>query len=122
MYYIYLPDENWREMEPQENMLFHIKYIDLEGKQQNFYLITSIQTHCKELGTILGIEQGTLNGLDEKHRGDMKSFCKAVLDTWITRAQGKYPVTWNGLLDALKDAQLGGIAMKLEKALKLFYQ
>ena len=70
---------------------------------------------------MLGIEQSTLDGLDKDH-DDMKSFCKAILDTWITRAQGKYPVTWGGLLDALKDAQLGGIAMKLERALKLFYQ
>ena len=103
-------------------MLFHIKYSDLEGEEQSFHLIDEIQADCERLGTILGLGHSTLNGFDNRHRGDMPKFCKTVLHTWITRAQGKYSVTWGGLLDALKDAQLGGIATSLEKALDLFYQ
>ena len=113
------PGENWRELEPQEDMLYHIKYTDEEGNEQNFYLIGKIQTKCKKLGTILGIEQSTLDSFDIKYRGDMEDFCKTVLHTWITEAPGKYSVTWGGLLKALGDAQLGGIATKLETALKL---
>ena len=97
-------------------MLYHIKYTDKERNEQNFYLI---QTKCKKLGTILRIEQGTLDSFDIKYRGDMESFCKTALHIWITRALGKCSVTWGGLLEALKDAQLGGIATKLEAALKL---
>lgn len=118
----YPPGENWREIEPPEDMLFHITYTDSKGKEQNFNLITNIQTDCEELGTMLGIEQSTLNGFHSKYRGDMKIFCKAVLDIWIKRRQGKYPATWGGLVKALRDVQLGGIATKLEKALELFYQ
>ena len=105
-----------------EEMLFHFKYINFEGQEQNFYLIRDIQASCKVLGTILGIDSGTLKGLDIMHRGDMPSFCKDILDTWMMRAPENYPVTWVGLLNALKDADLKGIATNLENALELFYK
>ena len=109
-------------MEPKEEMLFRIPYTDSGGKEQCFCLIEEIQTKCKKLGTILGIGQSILDGFEERHRGNMENFCKTVLHTWMTRENKNYPVTWNGLLEALRHAQLGGIATRLEDTLELFYQ
>lgn len=109
-------------MQPAEEMLFHFKYINFEGQEQNLYLIRDIQASCKVLGTILGIDSGTLKGFDILHRGDMPSLCKDILDTWMMRAPENYPVTWGGLLDALRNADLKRIATNLEKALELFYK
>ena len=116
------PGERWRDKQPTEKMLSHFKYISFEGQEQSVHLIRDIQASCKVLGTILGIDSGTLKGLDIKHRGDMPNFCQDILDTWMMQAPDNYPVTWGGLLDALKDADLKGIAANLEKALELFYK
>lgn len=109
-------------MKPEGKKLYSIIYTDLEGKEQSFHLIDKIQADCARLGTILGLEYNTLKGIDKEYRSDMPGFCNEILQKWITRAKGEHSVTWSGLLDALKAAQLGGIATDLEKALDLFYQ
>lgn len=103
-------------------MLVHFKYIDLEGQKQDFRLIQDIQADCKTLGKILGVEHGTLERLNEKHRGDLQDICNDVLHIWIVQDLGYYRVTWGGLLEALRDAELQGIAKDLEKAMNLFYK
>ena len=73
------------------------------------------------LGRLLGIEHETLQGIQRQQREDPVPVCTSILDTWITRAEGPYQITWGGLLDALRDARLGGIADDLEKALEHYY-
>lgn len=119
--HVHPPGEYWKEREPTALLLSHIKYIDSEGQEQHFRLIREIQADCKQLGLHLGVDSGTLKGLDKQHRGIMEDFCADVLEIWKVRARGYYPVTWGGLLDALEDADLKIIAKKLQKALVLFY-
>ena len=112
--------KSWKQLAPKERMLFFIEYETSEGNEE-FYFITKIQTKCMSLGDILGIEHETLQGIQGQHQKNPVPVCSSILDTWITRAEGPYEITWGGLLDALRDARLGGIANDLENALEHYY-
>ena len=98
-------------------LLHLIKYIDSEGKDQKFHLISEIQNSCRRLGTLLGITKATLDGFDSSLT--LEEQCEKILDLWITRGDGEYSVTWAGLLQAMEDAELGGVAKHLTEALTL---
>ena len=48
--------------------------------------------------------------------------CSEILNEWMTRGEGEYEVTWAGLLQALRDAQLNGIAKHLKNTLTLHFK
>lgn len=104
------------KQEPDMALLALIKYTDCDGNIKRFNLIMEIQNDCKDLGTVLGIERETLNNFDETTPSETE-MCSFILQTWIQRGKISYEVTWDGLLEALEDASLGGIASHLEKAL-----
>jgi hypothetical protein len=106
----------WLNVEPQMKLLHLIKYKDSEGNDKKFRLISVIQNNCRHLGTLLGIEEAQLDSFDSL-KPDVQ--CREILDLWITRGEGDYPVTWAGLLEAMEDAELGGIANSLREALTL---
>ena len=103
--------------EPEMNLLHRIKYTDSEGNSGTFHLIKTIQNDCRSLGTQLGIEEAILYGLDSKLSREEK--CEKILDLWIKRGEGKYEVTWAGLLQALEDIQLKGVAKHLRTVLAM---
>ena len=115
------PEESWKQLAPVEAMLSFIGYKTSKGNER-FYFIQAIQTDCISLGRLLGIEHETLEAFQRQLREDPVPVCTSILHTWITRAEGPYQITWSGLLDALHDARLGGIAMRLENALKYYYR
>ena len=96
-------------------LLHLIKYTDFEGNDKEFRLIKKIQNNWRELGTLLGIDKATLDGFDSSLT--QKEKCEKIFDLWITKGEGEYSVTWAGVLRALKDAELGGIAKDLSEAL-----
>ena len=105
--------------EPPDKLLSLIKYTDSQGQKKEFRLITNIQNECNEVGTHLNIDESTLKGFERSHK-DPVDICKEILRTWKKR--GGNHVTWAGLLQALDDAQLGGIAQKLTEALNAYYR
>ena len=104
-------------MEPEINLLQLIKYTDSEGNSRTFRLIEKIQNDWRKLGTRLGIEKATLDGLDNRLTQEEK--CEQILDLWMKRGEGEYEVTWAGLLQALEDIQRKGIANHLQRALTM---
>ena len=103
--------------EPEMKLLQLIKYTDFEGNSGTFRLIETIQNDWRRLGTQLGIETPTLNGLYSKLSQEEK--CEKILDLWMMRREGDYEVTWAGLLQALEDVQLKRAAKDLQTALKM---
>ena len=102
-------------MEPEIRKLYFIKYTDSEGNDKEFRLTKMVQNHWRELGTLLGIDKATLDGFDSSLT--RKDKCEKIFDLWIMKGEGEYSVTWAGLLQALKDAELGGVAEHLREAL-----
>ena len=105
----------WLNKEPEMKLLRLIKYKDSDGNFEAFRLITTIQKNCIDLGTQLGIETATLRGIDDKL--SQEKMCEEILYLWIMRGDRDYKVTWAGLLEALEDLQLKGVAKHLKTAL-----
>ena len=107
------------ELDP--GLLRLIKYTDSEGKVERFFLIKRIQNDCKRLGGVLGIDEDTLTAFSKK-KDDILEVCNDILHEWLKRGEGKYDGTWAGLLQAMNDAELGGVARKLKEALTFHFK
>ena len=89
----------------------------------SFRLIRDIQSDCRDLGTLLSIDEQTLEGFESNNKQfGQERVCKEILNEWMTRGEGDYEVTWAGLLQALKDAQLNTSAKRLQNALTLYFK
>lgn len=109
----------WLKRRPEFALLQLIKYTDASGKERTYYFIQEIQNSCRELGTPLGIDRATIEGLESRSRS-VKEFCEKVLEKWLERDE---KATWYGLLQALKDAQLAGAPYNnLKKALTFHFK
>ena len=115
------PSLKWLNDEPDPRLLTLIKYTDSEGKDQTFDLIKRIQNDCKKLGTVLGIDRETLTAFYETNK-PKPEVCEDILDEWLKRGEGDYEGTWDGLLRAMNDAGLGGVAEHLNMALTLHFR
>lgn len=112
----------WMNKEVDTKLLTLIKYTDSEGKVKRFNLLREIQGDCTRLGSILGIDEDTLTA-SENSKDNQEQVCKNILvDKWLKRGEGGYDATWAGLLEALEDASLGGVAKKLNETLKLHFK
>lgn len=118
------PNLKWTNKQPDIQLLILIKYTNSEGEEDRFYLTTRIQNECKHLGTLLGIDKGTLTAYYEKNK-PKPEVCEDILDEWMKRGKrhkGGYDVTWAGLLKAMDDAGLSGVTDTLINALKLHFK
>ena len=123
IYHVCFTDEAWMGKEPEPNKLLElIQYRDSNNVEREFRLIQAIQGHCVDLGIFLGIDQGTLDGIEAKNPGNLKRRCADILNTWKMKMKGDYEITWGGLLRALRDAQLNSYASHLKNALTLYYK
>ena len=105
---------SWLDKEPEIKLLHLIQYTDSEGESRAFHFIMKIQNDCRRLGIQFGIDKAILNGID----GALEEKCERILDLWLMRGDTKeYKVTWAGLLQALEDLQLKGVAKHLRIAL-----
>ena len=94
-----------------------IKWNDDNGQTQRFYLTEKISHKWRDMGGLLELSFSELDNISEKHRGDPKECCRAVLKEWLDDPPPNYPTTWQGLLELLEDSQLGGIVSKLRALL-----
>lgn len=46
-----------------------------------------------------------------------KDCCKEVLNKWLRKGSEQYPVSWAGLINAIKDIDLTRVALQILKAL-----
>ena len=102
---------------PTMDMIQLVKYTGSDGQPKEFRLLENIQGKWKDIGTLMRIENATLNNFEHKHRGESKEQCRDVLQTWREQGSEKYPVTWSGLLEVLKDVQLKEVSRELEEVL-----
>ena len=98
-------------------MIQLVKYTGNDGQVKDFRLLEKIQGHWKDIGTLMGIENATLESFEHKWRGNLKEQCREVLQTWLNQGSEKYPVTWSGMLEVLKDVQLKMISLELQEVL-----
>ena len=71
----------------------------------------------RDIGGLTGLSFSDLENISEKHRGDPKECCRAVLGHWMDNPPPDYPTTWQGLIELLEDSQLGQVVSQLRTVL-----
>ena len=94
-----------------------IRWRDEQGITRRFYLIESISYKWRTIGELLGLQFSKLESLALEHRDKPEHCCRSVLGYWLDNPPPRYPTTWHGLIELLKDSQLGQIVHQLTVAL-----
>ena len=94
-----------------------IRWKDDHGRTQRFFLKDMISHKWRDIGELTGLSFPELDNLYEKYCGDPKECCRAVLGQWLNNPPPDYPTTWQGLIELLKDSQLGQAATELKNIL-----
>ena len=77
-----------------------------------------METNCHSAG----FELGEIESIRKNYPFDDNDQITAVLRQWFENAKSlpnasRYPKTWQGLINLLEDAELGGVVEEVEKAL-----
>ena len=102
------------------DMVPELHYVDLitwkSGKViAEFRLINFISTKCDKISTQLQVPKQVYDVWVKKNNfGDA---CHDMIQHWLESGCGPYPVTWNGMIQVLRDVELGEVAKQLKRAL-----
>ena len=96
-----------------------IKWKDVEGKQHKLRIVQSICPKWRDIGNLLDISDSVLESTLSHYRGNLEECCYAVLRRWMDNGSPDYPLTWEGLLELLDDADCAQVAEELKTALKI---
>lgn len=113
----YTVTKSWRSEQPTMELIYLIKYTKSDGQMKEFRLLQNVQRHWEDIGILVGIHPNTLKSFQLQRGNNLEKQCQDVFQTWLEQGLKKYPVTWNGLLEVLKDVQLNEISRELEKVL-----
>ena len=94
-----------------------IKWKDSQGKQHKLRIVQSICPKWRIIGNLLNISDPVLESMLSQYRGDLEECCYAVTRQWLDNGSPGYPVTWEGLMELLEDADCAQVADDLRKAL-----
>ena len=98
-----------------------IKWEDENGVERELRIYSKIAHKWRQIATRLGFELGEIESIDADYRTSY-SRITAVLGRWFENANNlpngsRYPKSWQGLINLLKDAELGEVAGELKKVL-----
>ena len=97
-----------------------IKWVDKGGKEQHLRTIENISDKWKKLGTTFGIPPPVLTGYAKVNMQEQEDCCRDVIQRWLqdgSRPRESYPVSWIGLIKALRDSGINSAASDLKEAL-----
>ena len=106
---------------PRPKDVISLKWRDESGQVRVYKLREAFSPYWKDLGKVFGFHESLLVSF-EKHRGNHCEECfDDVLSEWRSSGSvppGSYPVTWGGLIGALRDlGRMGREVDKLSSAL-----
>ena len=114
------------EVDPRDLPVLHhlldmIEWEDEEGSIRELRIYSRITHKWQRITTRLGFELGEIESMEENHRTD-RSRVTAVFRQWFDNASNlrnarRYPKSWQGLIDLMKDSELGELAEELQRAL-----
>ena len=105
---------------PTVKLLTSLPILGDGAKQKNLSIIQRTGTRYTKLAMYLLDDDNCdiVDSLKEKYRGDPEEIVTAVYKKWIN-GTGRKPVTWQTLLDVLREIELNSLAEEIETALKL---
>ena len=96
-----------------------MKWTDSQGKQHKLRIVQNICPKWRQIGNMLNISDSLLESILSQYRGDLEECCYAVLRQWLDNGSPDYPLTWEGLLELLEDADCAQVGEELRDALGL---
>lgn len=96
---------------PKMNELFCIR----DKRERRIKLISTVQTNVTALGLVLDLDYSTIQCIEQRNHSQETS-CTEILEHWL-KGNGRTPVTWKILLEALRDCPFMQLVDDLEEAL-----
>ena len=95
-----------------------LKWVDDQGRQQNFCLDSKVSSKWKEIGGQFEREESELEGWSYKFQGIIKRCWFQVMNQWLENdGTKKYKATWGGVLKVLEYVEYNDVARDLKRVL-----
>ena len=104
------------DAKPGIDTLTCLKYTDEQGKMQRIYIMDEIGAKWKRVGRCLKFSTSDLDNIESTCHGDAEECSVKLFTLWLqghVEAVSHLPITWETLLEALKDARMCQLADKL---------
>lgn len=89
-----------------------------KGKKKELKVIKELCTAWKDLGLLFDYNVDMIAQSYNRGRGYVEDCCRDVLTRWLSKGAKGYPISWNGLIKALKGIDLTRLTLEIEDALK----
>ena len=118
------PTQRCREIDREDpramelGQLVHLDYLDQEGERRALKVMDEVAGSWKKLGTLFNYDVNRIAG---NHMGGDYAMdcCLEVLGRWFRKGRARgYPLSWSGLIQALRDIDLDRVADDIDIALK----
>ena len=76
-----------------------------------------ISSRWRDIGELIGLSVSALRNIATEHHSKPLECCRAVLDHWLENPPTEYPLTWEKLIELLKDCKLGQVVSELQSVL-----
>ena len=87
---------------------------------QRIYIIDEIAAKWRRVGLSLNFSTSDLDNIESSCQGKVEECSERLLTQWLDgNISTQLPITWETLLDALRDARLGQLAETLTDSLTL---
>ena len=99
-----------------------IKWEDENGVKRELRIYSKIAHRWREIATRLGFELGEIESIRKNYPFNDNDRVTTILGRWFENARslsnaGRYPKSWQGLINLLEDAELSEVAEEIYKAL-----
>ena len=88
-----------------------------DGEEEPVRIIDEVAPNWKDLGILLNFGPNELDNISKQH-SKPEECCRDMLAKWLAgyndSKRNTAPVTWETLLEAIKDARWGTLARKIE--------
>ena len=104
------------DTKPEISTLNCFKYKDNQGRTQRVFITEEIGTRWNRVGLSLNFTSSSIDSIDFTCRGDVVKCCNRLLTMWLeghVQDVSQAPITWETLLEALRDSRLGQLAKNL---------
>ena len=104
------------DAKPGIDILTCLKYTDEQGETQRIHIMDEIGAKWKRVGRCLKFSICDLDNIESTCHGDAEECSARLLNLWLqghVEAVSNLPITWQTLLEALKDARMCQLADKL---------
>ena len=104
------------DTKPEITTLNCFKYKNNQGRTQRVFIIDEIGTSWNRVGLSLNFTASSLDSIESTCRGDVVKCCNRLLTLWLeghVQDVSQAPITWETLLEALRDSRLGQLADNL---------